>query len=81
MDHPVSSPPPSSPQARSQGVELRTTVRNKSQGGSRWRMRGAAHQEKALLLLFLNVSIDPLFDNLESGKINFCFGKKVWKKS
>ena len=35
--------------------------------------------EKALFLCFLKVSIDHLFDNLESGKINYCFGKGLEK--
>ena len=73
--------PPPSPQARSQGVELRTTVRNKSRGGSRWRMWVCSASRKSFGPAFFKVSIDPLFDNLESGKRNFCFGKKVWKKS
>ena len=81
MDHPVSSPPPPPhrPEARKLNSDLlsETNPRVELGGGC----GGAAHQEKALLLLFLNVSIDPLFDNLESGKKKFCFGKKVWKKS
>ena len=32
-------------------------------------------------LRFFKVSTDHLFDNLESGKKNYCFGKKVCKKS
>ena len=41
----------------------------------------AGHQEKAFFLLFFKVSIDHLFDNrpVESGKRNYCFGKKVLK--
>ena len=40
----------------------------------------AEHQEKALIVpAFLQVSFDHLFDNLESGKINSCFGKKSEK--
>ena len=35
--------------------------------------------EKALFLRFFKVSIDDLFDNLESGKINSCFGKILEK--
>ena len=35
----------------------------------------------ALFVPFLEVSIDNLFDNLESGKRNYYFGKKVWKTS
>ena len=38
-------------------------------------------KKKALFLGFFKVYIDHLFDNLESGKKNHCFGKKVWKKS
>ena len=32
---------------------------------------------KALFLRFCKVSIDHLFDNLESGKKNYCFGKSL----
>ena len=32
-------------------------------------------------LASFKVSTDHLFDNLESGKRNYCFGKKVCKKS
>ena len=37
--------------------------------------------EKALFLRFsfFKVSFDHLFDNLESGKINYCFGKSLEK--
>ena len=35
----------------------------------------------ALFVPFLEVSIDNLFDNLDSGKRNYYFGKKVWKTS
>ena len=35
--------------------------------------------EKALFLRFFKASIDHLFDNLESGKRNYCFGKKSGK--
>ena len=35
--------------------------------------------EKALFLRFFKVSIDHLFDNLESGKIYYCFGIKLEK--
>ena len=36
--------------------------------------------EKALLLrFFFKVSFDQLFDNLESGKIYYCFGKSLEK--
>ena len=37
--------------------------------------------KKALFLASFKVSTDNLFDNLESGKRNYCFGKKVCKKS
>ena len=37
-------------------------------------------QNKALFLHFFKVSIDHLFDNLESGN-ELLFWKKVWKKS
>ena len=37
--------------------------------------------KKALFLASFKVSTDHLFDNLESGKRNYCFGKKVGKKS
>ena len=36
----------------------------------------AVHQEKSLVTAFLKVSIDHLFDNLESGKRNYWFEKK-----
>ena len=36
--------------------------------------------KKALFLPFLEVSIDHLFDNLESGKKNYYFGKKSGKR-
>ena len=40
-----------------------------------------AHHEKSFVPAFFKVSIDHLFDNLESGKRNNkLFGKKVWKK-
>ena len=35
----------------------------------------AAHHEKRFVPAFFKVSIDQLFDNLESGKRNYCFGK------
>ena len=42
------------------------------------------HREKAFNSpFFLKVDTDHLlfiFDNLESGKRNYCFGKKVWNK-
>ena len=45
----------------------------------------AAHHESSWKKLcscdFFKVSIDHLFENLESGKRNHCFGKKVWEKS
>ena len=42
----------------------------------------AAQQEKRFVpCVFFKVSTDHLFDNLESGKRNYCFGKKVCKKS
>ena len=37
--------------------------------------------KKALFFASFKVSTDHLFDNLESGKRNYCFGKKVCKKS
>ena len=37
--------------------------------------------EKALFLASFKISTDHLFDNLESGKGNYCFGKIVCKKS
>ena len=37
--------------------------------------------KKAMFLCFVKVHIDYLFDNLQSGKRNCCFGKKVWKIS
>ena len=37
--------------------------------------------KNALFLASFKVSTDHLFDNLESGKRNNCFGKKVCKKS
>ena len=36
--------------------------------------------KRALFLPFLEVSIDHLFDNLESGKRNYYFGKKSGKR-
>ena len=39
----------------------------------------AAHHEKKIFLAFFKVSVDhELFDNLESGKRSYCFGKKSW---
>jgi len=40
----------------------------------------AAHHEKSFVSAFFKVSIDHLFDNLESGKRNDYFDKG-WKKS
>ena len=34
-----------------------------------------AHHEKSPVPVIFKVSFDHLFDNLESGKINSCFGK------
>ena len=39
----------------------------------------AAHHEKSFVPASFKVSIDQLFDNLESGKRNYCFGKMSWK--
>ena len=39
----------------------------------------ATHHEESFFPSFLKVSIDHLFDNLESGKRNYCFGKKSGK--
>ena len=39
----------------------------------------AAHLERSFVPVFLKVSVDHLFDNLESGKRNYCFGKKSRK--
>ena len=39
----------------------------------------AAHKEKNFVSAFFKVSVDHLFDNLESGK-SYCFGN-VWKES
>ena len=43
----------------------------------------AVHHERSLHgSCIFKISIDHLFDNnLQSGKINWCFGKKVWEKS
>ena len=35
--------------------------------------------EKGLFLFFFKVYIDHLFDNLASGKRNYCFGKSLEK--
>ena len=39
----------------------------------------AAHHGKSFVPAFFKVSIDHLFNKLESGKINYCFGKKNGK--
>ena len=39
----------------------------------------AKHQEKDFFPAFFKVSIDHLFDKIKSGKINYCFGKKILK--
>ena len=41
----------------------------------------AEHHEKTVVPAFLKVSIDHLFDNLESGKKELLFWEKVGKKS
>ena len=41
----------------------------------------AEHHEKTVVPAFLKVSIDHLFDNLESGKKELLFWEKVWKTS
>ena len=38
------------------------------------------HREKSYVTAFFKVCIDHLFDNLESGKRNYCFGKKSLEK-
>ena len=38
-----------------------------------------AHHEKKLCCCVFKVSVDHLFDNLESGKKNYCFGKRLEK--
>ena len=35
----------------------------------------AVHHEKSLVPAFFKVSVGHLYDNRESGKINYCFGK------
>ena len=35
--------------------------------------------KKLCSYFIFKVSIDDLFDNLESGKINYCFGKRLEK--
>ena len=37
------------------------------------------HHEKRFVPAFFKVSINHLFDNLECGKINYCFGKSLEK--
>ena len=37
----------------------------------------SVHHEKGSVHVFFKVSIDHLFDDLESGKRNYCFGKKA----
>ena len=39
----------------------------------------AARHEKSIVPVFFKVSVDQLFDNLESGKRNYCFGKTSGK--
>ena len=39
----------------------------------------ALHHEKSFVPAFFKVSIDHLFDNLESGKRNYCFQKNSRK--
>ena len=39
------------------------------------------HYEKILVPAFFKVSVDHLFDNLESVKRIYYFGKKIWKRS
>jgi len=39
----------------------------------------AAHHEKSFVPVVFLRSIDHLFDNLESGKRNYCFGKSLAK--
>ena len=39
----------------------------------------AVYHEKSFVPTFLKVYIDHLFDNLESGKRNYCFGKSLEK--
>ena len=40
----------------------------------------AVHHEKSSVPVIFQVSFDHQFDNLESGKINSCFGKKSGKR-
>ena len=39
----------------------------------------ATPHEKSFVSAFFMVSIDDLFDNLESGKRNYCFGTSLEK--
>ena len=39
----------------------------------------AVHPEKSFVPAFFKVCIEHLFDNLESGKKNYCFGKRSGK--
>ena len=41
----------------------------------------AVHHEESFVPVFCKVYIDYLFDNLQSGKRNCSFEKKVWKIS
>ena len=41
----------------------------------------AVNRKESFVPALLKVYIDNPFDNLKSGKRNYCFGKKVWKKS
>ena len=36
---------------------------------------------KKLGPVFFKISTDQLFFDLKSRKVNYCFGKKVWKES
>ena len=46
-----------------------------------WMCTKTQGNEKSFVPAFLKVCFDHLFDNLESGKRNYCFEKKVWKQS
>ena len=39
----------------------------------------ALHHERSFVPAFFKVSFDDLFDNLDSAKINYCFGKMSGK--
>ena len=43
----------------------------------------ARHVQSFVPVFFFKVSVDHLFDNLESGKRNYCFGKSIefWIKN